>query len=111
MTDDAEQVYLTPRGLGYNRLPCGWCHKPDQPNDMASFVKNQENGELALEILKEAGIVAELDLRRADEGRYQVKIGACDEHLLRLDFLGCLLSHMALTVPLVQRTTRGLDAG
>lgn len=103
-------VRLRPRGIGNNWLPCGWCAPnptdPDLKHDIASFVNNEAAGREALEVLKEAGVRAVLDLRRADEGRFQVKVGACDEHRMNLDFLGSLLSHMELTVALARRTVQ-----
>lgn len=104
MTESAVQLF--PRGIGKNWIECGWCDDTDLDlkHDMACFVKSELMGDLALRILKEVHITASLDLRRASENRFQIKVGACSHHLPNLDLLGMILSTHPLTATLALRT-------
>ncbi len=103
MPSESVDLIMTPRGVGQNWLPCGWCgYENGVINDMASFVKNEETGNAMVEMFTEAGIISELDTRRGNEGRWQVKIGACNEHLPSL----YLLQYMAMHGDRILSTTK-----
>lgn len=84
----ADDWNYSPRGLGLNWLPCFICGADGRPNehgstaqtDMAAFTRSEEAGREILAIFESLGLKAELDLRRASEGRFQVKAGACTMH-------------------------------
>lgn len=108
MTDYPE-VYLTPRGIGNNNLPCGWCSVNPAPRDLASFVASEVHGRVALAIFTSAGVTATLNTFRADEGRFQVKVGACDVHLPNLRYLQTLLAGAPLTLNNAEFTVPGVN--
>jgi len=96
---EEEKVYaFTPRGIGSNWIPCFICgHKPLSSGglqaDMAAFVHSGDVMAIDMGADKEPirshpieewcrilGLTCQMDTRRADEARFQIKFGACGEH-------------------------------
>ena len=77
---------FAPRGIGLDVCPgCFVCggeeHADGFLNNIAAFVNSKENGET---IVKWFGELARLDFRPSEPNWIQVKVGACDKHLLNL---------------------------
>jgi len=80
---------IYPRAIGKEWQHCAWCRTSsrDLRSNFASFVPDEETGLKILDLMSSQGMPAWLDTSRADEGRYQVKIGACDDHFINLKLL------------------------
>lgn len=105
ITVAAPKFKFRSRGLGNNWLPCFLCgHKPQQKcqNDTAFFVDAALVKSIELDLAKpihmhpvmdlffEVGLLATLVTSRMAEGRVQVKLGACGEHVPNLELITAL---------------------
>lgn len=92
-------VRYRPRGIGLSWLPCYICggtNGGDAQPDMAAVVSSEGDGQKVLDLFTSAGCVASLDTRRAASGRFQVKVGACEDHLTNLRVLADRTAHDGL---------------
>lgn len=85
VVDETTTVRFHSRGCGNNWLPCFICgYIPPSGGcqaDLAAFINSREDGNRIIMMFDQLGIgLVTLDERRAREGRYQIKVGACGEH-------------------------------
>ena len=96
--------HFTSRGIGLeSNLGCFVCGGPnEQRHNIAAFVEDKDAGERVVGMFSQG---ARLDHRDYEPEYVQVKVGACDEHLLNLERLESLtLEHSSIiSSEIVQR--------
>lgn len=88
---DSEGEFFRSRGVGLDNCTCFVCGTHDRDgkghtmlNNIAAFVQGKEAGERVVAMFSQG---AWLDYRDFEPDRVQVKIGACDSHLVNLQKL------------------------
>lgn len=91
MKPDGEGEFFRSRGIGLDDCTCFVCGTHDRDgqghivlNNIAAFVQCKEAGERVVALFPQG---ARLDYRDFEPDRVQVKIGACDSHLVNLQKL------------------------
>ena len=86
--------FFSSRGIGYDTCACFICGATDRTgegytfvNNIAAFVRTKEAGQRVVAMFKRG---ARLDYRAFEPNWIQVKIGACDKHLVNLQLLEVL---------------------
>ena len=100
MADTQRAVRMNPRGLGTDHTPgCFICGGSEGlHSNFAAFVGTRMEGETAVQIIERG---ARLDYREREPNWIQVKIGACKEHVDKLEILCMLLRGNVLSDHLI----------
>lgn len=88
--------FFRSRGIGLDNCTCFVCglYFNSIINNIAAFVQCKESGERIVKMFKRG---AHLDYREREPDRVQVKIGACDRHLDKLQKLDKLVQDGIIT--------------
>jgi hypothetical protein len=83
-----EAYVMRCRPYGNDWGPCAWCggEKDLIRTNFASFVSGGDLARIS-EMFVGAGLDVVEDSSRADEGRYQIKVMACEKHVINLRLL------------------------
>jgi hypothetical protein len=93
------------RRIGLDHTPACFVCGGDSPrmrSNIAAFVRTKEAGERIVGMFDQVRGGARLDYRNHEPDRVQVKVGACDDHLKRLEFLGSICQDGRITEERIQ---------